>query len=133
MIHAKQFEIFVNELKQEIEGGGKIIFSIEGKNGGIAFLEKMQNKLFMKTKINKIVIKLEIEGFSLQGQIHGMYNHNIHDKNNKTITTDTAYSLECLGITTSKLEELATEIIKEFPTESVLIYNYNTNKRYFFN
>lgn len=118
------------EIKTNIIGGGKIIFTIEGKVGSSKselIYNVLKNKLTMKKKLKQIVSELGISGFTLTGPNKGLYKDN-----NNNVVSDTSYTIESLGIDSSSLEELADKILDSFPAESVLVYDYNTGENYFY-
>lgn len=130
-ITENQLKTLIKETIEEINGGGKIIFTIEGMVGSSKFdatINVIKNKLTLKFKLKKIIEKLNLSGFTLSGPHKGMYK----SKDGK-ISSDTSYSLESLGINSEDLIKLADELITHFPCESVLIYDYNKNKKFFYN
>jgi hypothetical protein len=118
------------EVKTPIIGGGKIVFTIEGKVGSNKtdlIYNTLKNKLTMKNKLKKIVSQLGISGFTLTGPNKGLYKDN-----EGNVVGDTSYTIESLGIDSELLEELSSKILESFPAESVLVYDYNTNENYFY-
>jgi len=115
---------------QNIKGGGKITFSIEGVVGTNYLQSKINlysNKLFLKKKLTSIIKNMEIPGFTLTGPNKGLYK----SKNN-IINTDISYTIECFGIDSETLINLSDNILKIFPAESVLVSDYNTNETFFY-